>query len=527
MKRKRTLILVGCGIVLLAAMGFGVKYFLDQHIWFSGQFIARDAAAVDLREEEMTREDYQQLQAQLPQCRITWNVPFQDSWLSSDSETVQVTQLTQEDVEILDYFPNLRALQAEGCRDYAVLEAFQLRRPECRVTYDVVLGGVEYPQDAESVAVENTSAEDLMQLLPYLPEVLAVELTGQLPEAGELQTLRDTFPAVTFLWEVEAGGRRVDCMATELDLSGTALDYAQADRLMAYLPELQQVNMRGCGLTDGEMLELVKRYPDCFFLWDVTIAGLTFSTDVTEIDISNQTVQDPAEVEDYLPCLPNLERVIMCHCGLDDETMDALNRRHENVRFIWSVRIKDVYVRTDATYFYPFKFYRDMTVDDEDIYPLRYCTDMVCIDIGHMGMVTNCEWAAFMPNLKWLIIGETRINDLSPLSGLKNLEYLEMFTIPVTDYSPLVGCTGLRDLCLGKTYGDPAPIAQMTWLENLWWSGVHGTYGLPCSNAKAILEEALPNTVLKFQLAHPVADGWRQLPNYYAMRDFMGMFYLT
>lgn len=526
MSKKRTLILIICSFILLA-LGIGVSGFLNQHIWFSGQFLARDSVAIDLRSETITQADYRRLQSLLPECEITWNVPFQGRYLSSDSETVTVASLTDADVNALDYLPNLRLLDARGCTDYSALTLFQQHRPGCQVLYTVTLCGLEYPQDAESVSVTAPSAEELLTLLPYLPQVAAVQISGQLPDADDLTRLRNAFPNIAFRWEAEIGGQRVSCVETTLDLSDIPLEYEEAADLLAYLPELKSVNMRGCGLTDEEMVSLVKRYPNCFFLWDITIAGLRFPTDAAEIDLSGQTVDSPSLVEACLPYLPNLTKVIMSGCGLDDETMDALNRRYDDIRFVWSVRIKDVYVRTDATFFYPYKFYKDMKVDNEDLYPLRYCTDMVCIDIGHMGMVTNCEWAAYMPNLKWLIIGETRINDLSPLSGLKNLEYMEMFTIPVTDYSPLLGCTGLRDLCLGNTYGDPAPIAQMTWLENLWWSGVHGTYGLPCSNAKAVLEEALPNTVLKFQLAHPVADGWRQLPNYFAMRDYLGMFYLS
>ena len=53
-----------------------------------------------------------------------------------------------------------------------------------------------------------------------------------------------------------------------------------------------------------------------------------------------------------------------------------------------------------------------------------------------------------------------------------------------------------------------------------------GTYGRAASNAKEILTPALTSTRLEFNLAHPVSGGWRQLPNYYAQRDLMGMFYL-
>ena len=66
----------------------------------------------------------------------------------------------------------------------------------------------------------------------------------------------------------------------------------------------------------------------------------------------------------------------------------------------------------------------------------------------------------------------------------------------------------------------------MTWLKNLWWANADGLYGRPCSGAKAILMEALPDTHMQFDGAHPSAAGWRQLPNYFAMRDLMGMYYL-
>lgn len=123
---------------------------------------------------------------------------------------------------------------------------------------------------------------------------------------------------------------------------------------------------------------------------------------------------------------------------------------------------------------------------------------------------------------------ETAITDISPLATCKNLVFLEIFTTAISDYTPLLECTALEDLNLGKTYGDPNIIAQMTWLKHVWWSGVDGTVGNPASNARAILEEALPNTVMKFRLETPNVDnGWRQLQNYYDMRDIMEVFYLT
>ena len=78
------------------------------------------------------------------------------------------------------------------------------------------------------------------------------------------------------------------------------------------------------------------------------------------------------------------------------------------------------------------------------------------------------------------------------------------------------------DLNLCWTFGDPGPIARMTWLENLWWGGrKHLT-----NAEKQMLREALPNTHMELGYIASTDAGWRKLPNYYAMRDALGMFYM-
>lgn len=497
-----------------------------KYYWTGWQFISRSSSQVDLCGSPLTFSDYQRIQNSLPDCEIVWNVPFQGSVYPSTIQTLQVNSLTQEDLSILDYFTELTFLDASDCTDYDQLLAFQSRHPECDILCQVQMGSNTFRNDVTQLSLKDISADALSYILPLLKNVKHVQLTGLLPTADELRQLRLIFPSVCFRWEVPLEGSTIDSSVRELDLSEKQMSFDEALAIIDYLPELETVDMRHCGLSDEEMMCLSRSFPDCFFLWDMEVAGLRFSTNAQEIDISGQVVESREQIETVLPFFPNLQRVIMCRTGLDDETMDALNKSYTDIRFVWSVRIKDVYVRTDSTYFYPFKFYRKMQVNTTDLYPLRYCTDMVCIDIGHMGEVTDCEWAAFMPELQYLILGETRISDLTPLSNCKKLAFLELFTIPVTDYSPLVECTGLEDLNLGRTYGDPTPLTKMTWLKNLWWANVDGTYGLPCSNAKQVLTEALPNTRMRFDIAHPTAGGWRQLDNYFAMRDLMGMFYL-
>lgn len=527
MKNKRILWIVTGVVLLLVLAGIGVKLYSDHYIWFGGESISRESVQIDLRGKDVSASDFDALQAELPACEILWDVPFQGQKYPSTTQELQVSALTEDDLVTLNYFTELSHLDAAQCTDYEALLAFMTSRPECTVTYQITLGGQVYGNDTTVLCMEDPELQELEQGLRYLPELTRLQLSGDLPDIESLLKLRQEFPEVNIQWELLYEDTLLSSADEGLDLSGIELNYEDAVALLRWLPDAKTVDMRGCGLSDEEMMALCDANPQCFFLWEMTIGDVTVCTDAEEIDISYQVMQSTEEIESLLPYFPYVKKVVMSHCGLDDETMDDLNRRYEDIRFVWSIWIWGIELRTDITYFYPFKLNPQMSVDDEDLYPLRYCTDVIAVDIGHHWGVTNLEWAAFMPNLRYLIIMETQITDLTPLSGLKNLAYLEIFKTKITDYSPLLGCTGLEDLNMSKTYGDYTPITQMTWLKNLYWNGIYLTSGLPCSDAPEVLPDALPDTYIQlYHIACVERNGWRELENYKAMRDLMGMFYL-
>lgn len=455
--------LVAVIFVLVLLVAAGCLLLLTRYTWAAGSLREKDLPYLELRGKDISLEEYWQLREKLPQTEIRWNVPIQEKRIPWDSEEITLSSLSDGDSSLLELFPNLTRVELEEPVFNEQLEAILARHPD-----------------------------------------------------------------ISFHWSLPVGNFTVPNTAVTLDLTGQPVTFEEVDRVLHWLPELRELNLIGCPLTDDQLLQLVADYPDCQILWELHINGKAYRTDLEELDFSGWRVENTEQVEKLLPYFFNVKRVIMSGCGLDDETMDALNRKYDDIRFIWTVYIKNVPIRTDANWFYPYKYEKNMIVTEEDLYPLRYCIDMEAIDIGHMTTVKTCDWAAYMPKLKYLIIVETAITDISPLSNLKNLVFLEIFTTKITDYSPLLGCTGLEDLNLGQTYGDPEPITKMTWLKNLWWSGIEGSVGLPCSDAPQRLRQALPNTNMKFNMETPnVNNGWRQLKNYYAMRDLMDIFYLS
>ena len=89
----------------------------------------------------------------------------------------------------------------------------------------------------------------------------------------------------------------------------------------------------------------------------------------------------------------------------------------------------------------------------------------------------------------------------------------------IQDFSPLLDCTGLQDLNIGLTPANIAPIRKMTWLKNLWM--------IFRKDEAYVTSQALPDTKVVCGGSATVDSGWRDLPNYYAMRDCLKMYYMS
>lgn len=503
---------------LAAAAALGTGAFLTTHIRVDGTFFSKQETVLDLTDHDLTVQKYQELCLQFPDRQILWTVPFQGSRYSTDTKTVTVATLTEEDVQALDHLPLLQTVDASHCSDYDVLMQLQQRRPECRVLYRVSIGADRCSSQDQEVTLTDASAAALKQAIPFLPSLKTVTLEGTLPSAEELLQLQEAFPAVEFRFSLTVGGQELASDTGKIDLSGASVTFAELEQALPLLSRVTEVNLLDSSLTDSELKELAGSFPEVFFLCTMDFAGKPCRTDSTEIDITNcSTTVD--EVEALLPFFPELNWLDMSWCGISDEEMDALNRRYPDIRILWSMEIGLVTLRTDAIYFFPAKINEMNLPSNEELKKLRYCTDMIAIDIGH-SKATECEWVEYMPHLKYLILADTKITDLTPLSSLKELIYLELFSMDLHDYSPLLECTALQDLNISSTYADPEPLTKMTWLHTLMWNFVMED---PVLAEKAVLlEEQLPDTNVIIQTWRNIGGLWRHIPNYYVFRDIIG-----
>jgi len=512
--RKRWIVLMLILAVLAGAAG-GLWYTWNHYVFVGGTLYARDLDHLDLRGEALTREDYDQLAQKLPGCDILWKVPFQGGTVPSDAETVTIRTLTEADIEVLAFLPRLKTVKAEGCTEYALLAKLEAAIPDCQVDYTIALGGRRYEPDTRKLTLENLSAGD-METLVFFPQLEEVTVSG-CEDYSRLQQLQAEYPQWNLTWVFSLGGEEITSDMTEISVTGATVE--ELENCLPHLPRLEKLHMTN-PKADGEALRSLRSlYPQVEISWEVSLFDLTFGEDTVEADISGNIVEDLEAVEAAMACLPDLEKLIMSDCGIDNETMAAFReRQRENYKVVWTVYLSSkTKCRTDDIYFMPIQ-QGEYYLLDEHTPNLKYCEDMICIDVGHHA-IHNIDFVSYMPHLKYLIIAHTQVQDISPIVACQELIYLELDYSIVRDLTPLLEVKSLEDLNLNETFCDKTPVLQMTWLKNLWVPNAGYKWG-------TMLTEALPNTQVVLHRVNPQGQGWRNLPNYYAQRDILGMHYM-
>jgi len=479
---------------------------------------------LDLRDTGITNEDYQMLKAGQPDCDIRWSVPICGRYEDSKSKALTVTSVVQKDIQQLHYFTELEEVDASGCADLPMVMDLIEAYPNLKVSYQVPVSGEIYQHDTTQMKLTDADATALHAALAYLPEVNYVEFAGTLPEAVTLQQLQQSHPEVEFYWQRDLLGLEADSRTQEVTLTDvTTEQMPQLIADLAYLPNLTNVNLEGSLADAAALRELAETYPETKFYWQIELFGIPADVDTVELDFTDIPMESVDTIENALPYLPSLKKVIMSNCGISNEDMDALWKRNPEVRFVWTVRVGSLDVRTDETAFMPAKYRR--LLKGNQAYNLRYCVDMECLDLGH-ATIPDCEFVAYMPKLKYLLLCMTNISDITPIANHDELIYLELFgNWSVRDYTPLLTLKNLEDLNICYTFGDIEIIKQMTWLKNLWWSPGDKKPWLS-RQREEILSEALPNTRLELDTFSSTGEGWRELPNYYKQRDIFEMPYM-
>lgn len=520
-------------VAVAAGVGAGVAWYQSNHIFIQGDAYPLNATSLDLTDKELTFEEYEQVKAEMPYCSITWMVPFQGTRFVNTTQEFTLTSVTREDLDLIHtYFPEFTALNADGCKDYALLAQFQTEKPDCTVYYRVDLGGTACELDTKelTLSVGEYDYDVMMENLSHLPEISTITLKTPEISLEQIDALKEAYEGIEFHCTAMILGKEYDTETTELDLSALTSDQvAETAGNLSLLTKLSKVELMDASgasaLTKEDVKALMEAAPQVVFNYTFDFFGETVSTASEEVMVKNKKIGDEneQEVRLALDLLTNCKRMVLDNCKLSNEVLAQIREDYrDRTKVVWRVWFGQGTTLTDAEVIRAvYKLYDD---NSQDLY---YCEDAVFMDIGHNEYLDSCDFVAGMTSLEFVIASGAPIKDLTPFGNCKNLKFLEIaFCEYVDDLTPLANCTSLEMLNISNTHAiDLSPLDELPLTHLVAKINPTGKCRVPVEERERFIAQH-PDCWASFEGEQPYGPGWRYtednkeyLPYYAKIRD--------
>ncbi len=518
---KKVLIIVLAVVLALLAGVAGYAWYINAHIFVEDGVYAKNAKELDLRGEDISFAHYETVKVQLPNCKIVWDVPFQNTKISSDSAEVSITSLTEEDIQLLTvYFPALQKIDASGCRDYPMLENLKTALPEIQVVELVDLGGKAIPSDSTEVTLATGEYDFavMMENLKYLPELKTIHLPKSILSMEQMNELTAAFEHIQLVYTVEVLGKEYSSDTEELDLSGlTSADVEKAaEGLSRFGKEIKVELMSGesTGLTLEDVHKLSVAAPNAVIHYTFEFYGHTISTTDEEVILKNIKVENPetdleGQLRQVLDLMENCKRFVLDSRQYDkiwrSINNEALAKIREDYRdrtlFVWRVFFgENGSSLTDAEVLRAVYGLMDDNCD-----PLQYLEEVRYMDLGHNEFLDYCNFVAGMPKLEVVILSGAPIKSLEPFANCKELKFLELSNCwYIPDLEPLRGCTELEMLNICYT-----EISDLSPLDELDLTHLQSKMNEVSNEEAERFVQLHPDCWSEFKGTQEFGEGWR------------------
>ena len=429
--------------------------------------------------------------------------------------------------------PWLPALQRLDFGEQALtpetLTALRAAFPAVQLSAAVAIGGSGAPLGSETLTPQPGAwtPEALCAAAPWLPELKSLDFGEQALTPETLTALHKGFPAAEILAPVAALDRSFTGAETVLDLS--AVDPGRMEEIRALLPWLPSLERIETVPAEGEsawtleaLSALREAAPEavavsCRF----ELFGRTLSSEDEEIVYYRQKLGDDKLpiLRMALPLLSGCRRFVLDDCDLDYAKLAELRDEFPERNLVWRVRFGIDSALTDTQRIW------SVFVTDENCDVLKYCTEVLYLDVGHEVDLSDFHFIPYMTKLQVLIVMRTGFSDCELLTHCPDLEYLEIFSSGVTDLSPLAECRNLQHLNISNLpeVTDISPLYGLTQLKRL-----RITMDNVPEEQKEEIARRLPDCEMLFDGINPTDNGWRRnrqselVPRYALLREQMG-----
>ena len=355
--------------------------------------------------------------------------PTETEPTADPKESVEQLTVVLEAGELytLDSYPNLKSVDLSGSTCYGAILDFMEKRPQLDVTYSVDLGGTAVSSKAASAILEpgTFTYDALLENLQYLPELTTLSLPGISLNTEQVTALVETYPQVSLDYTVTLFGQTYDQEITQLDLTGmSSAQVEEAAQKLGLLTNLTDVELSSAlDIEDVAMLQ--DAAPRITFHYSFKLFGKTLSTTDVEVEYKNQSIGNDGEtdIRRALTILDNCSRFVLDNCKIDSEVLAGIREDfRDGPKVVWRV-----YFGVDGRY-------NSLTdadtlravynVTDDTCGPMKYCEDVVYMDIGHNEYLTDLSFVGYMPNIEVLIASGCAVKELVGFGNCKKLTWL-------------------------------------------------------------------------------------------------------
>ena len=403
------------------------------------------------------------------------------------ADSTEVTAVLEaSELSELDDLSQLQRVDLSGSTCYAEIAAWAAAHPNVSVRYTVALpDGRTVDNSAASLDLSGLSSENAGKTLPllrYLPALQSVDLGGQGANDLTPENVLDfmsAYPNVNFSYGLSLQGRALTLDETSLDLSSAS--NSEIEALLPWLPymnQMQKINLGEGGEAESSRIPwdtvgaIRRACPWSELDYSFTLFGRALTLNETYLDLNHVNMDDQgALVKAVTVCMPHLQTLDMDFCGVDNEHMAAIRDALPNTDVIWRIWFGTGYsVRTDVEKILASNPDKAGFLDYEAAKPLQYCTKCKYLDLGHNHKLESIDFVRYMPDLEVVILAMAAWSDCSPLAECPKLEYAELQTTALNDLRPLSKLKNLAHLniCYDFALTSIEPLYEMHSLQRLW-----------------------------------------------------------
>ena len=172
------------------------------------------------------------------------------------------------------------------------LEQLQLAHEALPITYSVLLYGEEYSSDTESVDLSALTADQVTEaarVLSLLPKLTSVELMGEdgnTLSPADVKPLVDAAPAASFHYSFNLFGKTISTNDQTVEFNGHQIGEEGEPRLreaLAIMTDCESFRVIDCGLPNETLAEIRELYPRANLAWNIRFGKYSAMTDTDTI----------------------------------------------------------------------------------------------------------------------------------------------------------------------------------------------------------------------------------------------------